>query len=277
MSSLYVVGTPIGNLEDITLRAIRILTEVDLIVCEDKRITSRLLNKYNIKTSMTSYNNYNKLSKVPYILSELEQKDIALVSDAGLPCINDPGQELVASAIDLGHKIVPIPGVSSVTTAVSISGMIFDQWVFVGFFPKQKSKRMELIDSIINDKKVTVLLESPHRLQSCLKFLLDNLGDRKITVCREMTKLYEDIFRGKISEAIDNFNNPKGEFIILIEAFISDDIRKKTSESDVLKILKDIDVSKLKTKEIVDIVFNETGVSKKNIYKMWLDLSKGKK
>ena len=277
MSTLYVVGTPIGNLEDITLRSIRILSEVDLIVCEDKRITSRLLNKYNIKTSMTSYNNYNKLSKLPYILSELENKNIALVSDAGLPCINDPGQELVISAINSSHEIVPIPGVSSITTAISISGMIFDQWVFVGFFPKQKSKRMELLESIIDDKRVTVLLESPHRLQSCFKFLLDNLGDRTITVCREMTKFYEDIYRGKISEAIDYFNNPRGEFIILIEGFINNDINNRTSESDIVDILKDMDVGELKTKEIVNNVFKKTGFSKKSIYKIWLDLRKEKK
>ncbi|MBN19054.1 MAG: 16S rRNA (cytidine(1402)-2'-O)-methyltransferase [Chloroflexi bacterium] len=276
MSTLYVVGTPIGNLEDITLRAIRILNEVDLIVCEDKRITSRLLNKYNIRTEMTSYYNYNKLSKLSYILSELEKKNIALVSDAGMPCINDPGQELIISAINLGFAVIPIPGVSSITTAMSISGMIFDQWIFAGFFPKQKTKRMELLDSISNDQKVIVILESPHRLLSCLKFILDYIGDRNITVCREMTKLYEEIFRGKISEAIDVFTKPKGEFIILLEGHKkSPDVLN--SRNEIAGILKDMDVDKLKTKEIVNNVFLKTGFSKKNIYKICLELMKEKK
>jgi len=274
MSTLYVVGTPIGNLEDITLRAIRILSEVNLIVCEDKRITSRLLNKYNIKTLMTSYNDYNKISKLDYILAQLKKGNLALVSDAGVPCINDPGQELIISAIKSGFEVVPIPGVSSITTAISISGMIFDQWIFLGFLPKQNSKRVKLFDSIKDEKRVIILLESPHRILSCFKFLLDKLGDRKITVCREMTKLYEDIFRGKISEAIDEFKNPKGEFIILLEGLNTNIIENEPNYSDILDILKEMDTSELKTKEIVNNVSNRIGVSKRNVYKIWLDLKK---
>ena len=135
-----------------------------------------------------------------------------------MPCINDPGQELIISAINLGFAVIPIPGVSSITTAMSISGMIFDQWIFAGFFPKQKTKRMELLDSISNDQKVIVILESPHRLLSCLKFILDYIGDRNITVCREMTKLYEEYSYSDLKTLVANVNQKtlKGEFVIVL-------------------------------------------------------------
>ncbi len=216
MPTLYVVATPIGNLEDITLRALRVLREVDLIAAEDTRRTLRLLNHYNIKKPLISYHEHNKLARIPEILKILEEKDVALVSDAGVPGVSDPGRELVAAALEAGFKVVPIPGPSAIPTALSVSGLPADQFLFLGYLPRKRSERRKLLSSVAEEERTLVAFEAPHRLRESLSDILEVLGDREIAVCRELTKLHEEIFRGKVSEALERFREPLGEFTLVL-------------------------------------------------------------
>ncbi len=217
MPALYMVATPIGNLEDISLRALRILREVQLIAAEDTRRTKRLLANYDIKTPVTSYHEHNKWTKLAYILSCLEGGDVALVSDAGMPGMSDPGYELVVAASQRDIPVVPIPGPSSIVTALAVSGLPTERFVYLGFLPRKANGRRRLLESIANQDGTIVVLESPHRLLAALDDMLLTLGDRKIAVCRELTKIYEEVFRGTISQAIAHFTEPRGEFTLVIE------------------------------------------------------------
>lgn len=217
MPTLYVVATPIGNLEDITLRALRILAEVDIIAAEDTRKTKRLLAKYGINTKLTSYHQHSKVGKTSHLLKELDKKDVALVSEAGVPTISDPGGGLVRAAIEEGIPVVAVPGPSAVATALAISGMGADRFLFLGFLPRKKGERQRLLASIAGELLTIVAFESPHRLCSALADILEALGDRQITIGRELTKLHEEVFRGTISGAMEHFAKPRGEFTLVIE------------------------------------------------------------
>ena len=217
MPVLYVVATPIGNLEDITLRALRILGAVGLIAAEDTRTARKLLNKYNIKTRLTSYFEYNKKLKLSMILDALTTADVALISEAGMPGISDPGYNLVRGAIENGFNIVPVPGSSAVVTALASAGMPADQFIFLGFLPRKPGERKRLLQSIAGEPRTIVCFESPHRLIRALTDVKEELGDRTIAVCRELTKIYEEVFRGKVSESIQYFKKPRGEFTLVIE------------------------------------------------------------
>ncbi|MDP6452814.1 MAG: 16S rRNA (cytidine(1402)-2'-O)-methyltransferase, partial [SAR202 cluster bacterium] len=216
MPTLYIVSTPIGNLEDITLRALRVLGEVGLIAAEDTRVTRRLLARYEIDTPLTSYHEHNKLAKIPELVSRLEEIDIALVSDAGTPGVNDPGQELVSAAAAQGYDVIGIPGPSAVTTAISLSGIAMEGFIYLGFLPRKQGQRKRLLESAVSEGRALVMFETPHRLRSALSDALSVLGDRQLAVCRELTKLYEEVFRGTISESLDHFGNPRGEFTLVI-------------------------------------------------------------
>jgi 16S rRNA (cytidine1402-2'-O)-methyltransferase len=217
MSTLYVVATPIGNLEDVTLRAIRILREVGLIAAEDTRRTKQLLSAHQIKTPLTSYHEHNKRAKLPYLLRALDHGDLALVSEAGMPGINDPGYDLVLAAIDHEIKVVPVPGPSAILAALAVSGFTTEQFIHLGFLPRTKSARKKLLESIADEPRTIVAFETPHRLRSVLEDMGEVLGERRLTVCREMTKLHEEIFRGTVSQAIEHFAKPRGEFTLVIE------------------------------------------------------------
>jgi 16S rRNA (cytidine1402-2'-O)-methyltransferase len=217
MPVLYVVATPIGNLEDISLRALRLLREVKLIAAEDTRTTRRLLNAYNIKTPLTSYHEHSKRAKLDYLLNYLEKEDMALVSEAGMPGLSDPGYELIVAAIERGISVVPIPGASAVITALVVSGLPTDQFLYVGFLPRRKGQRQRLLSSIIDDPRTIVAFETPHRLREALSDIEEILGDRRISVCRELTKIHEEIFRGRVSQAKEHFVEPRGEFSLVIE------------------------------------------------------------
>ena len=217
MGILYVVATPIGNLEDISKRAIRILQEVSLIAAEDTRKTGRLLNAYDIKTPMTSYFEHSKLTKLDYILDRLEEGDVALVSDAGTPGLNDPGYDLIVAAAKQGITVMPIPGPSVVVAALVVSGLPTARFTYLGYLPHKSSDRRRFLKSVINESATLVILETPHRLKEALTDILNTLGDRRIVVCRELTKLYEEIFRGTVSGAIAHFTAPRGEFALVIE------------------------------------------------------------
>jgi 16S rRNA (cytidine1402-2'-O)-methyltransferase len=216
---LYIVSTPIGNLEDITLRALRILKEVDLIAAEDTRRTGLLLKHFGIQTPLTSYFEGNELKKRGYILSKLkEDKNIALVSDAGTPGISDPGFRLIQLVIENEIPIVPIPGPSAVVTALSVSGLPTDSFVFKGFLPHKSKKRRDLLKELIEVRETLIFYESPHRISETLKDILEILGDREIVLTRELTKVYEEIMRGNVSEILNQVGDRtlKGEITLVI-------------------------------------------------------------
>jgi 16S rRNA (cytidine1402-2'-O)-methyltransferase len=199
--TLYIVSTPIGNREDITLRALRILKEVDLIAAEDTRHTGLLLRHFGIQTALTSYFEGNELRKKEFILSKLTQGErVALVSDAGTPGISDPGFRLIQTAIEHQIPIVPIPGASAVIAALSVSGLPTDAFIFRGFLPHKTKKRRDLLEELADVREILIFYESPHRISETLKAIYEVLGDRKIVLTRELTKIYEEVLRGKVSE-----------------------------------------------------------------------------
>ena len=270
MPTLYVVATPIGNLEDISLRALRTLREVKLIAAEDTRKTKRLLTTYDIKTPMTSYHEHNKLSKLDYVLDYLEGGDIALVSEAGTPGISDPGYELIVAASKRGIPVVPIPGPSAVVTALTISGLATERFTYLGFLPRRTSARRRLLESVADEYITIVVLESPHRVLATLKDMLLILGDRGIAVSRELTKVHEEVFRGRISQAIEHFTAPRGEFTLVIEG--RREKNKPSLTEDIERQLGQMRLSGVAAKEAIAIMASGTGLSKKELYRAWLRL-----
>ncbi len=270
MPTLYVVATPIGNLDDISLRALRTLREVKLIAAEDTRKTKRLLITYDIKTPVTSYHEHNKWTKLGYILNRLEGEDVALVSNAGMPGISDPGYELIVAANQRGISVVPIPGPSVVITALVISGLPTDRFSYIGFLPRKVGARRRLLESIADEQGTIVALESPHRLLAALNDILLVLGDRRVAVCRELTKIYEEVFRGTISQAIEHFTEPRGEFTLVIEGKKERD--KPQLTEDIERQLHHMRLSGVAAKEAIAKVAGETGLSKKALYRAWLRL-----
>lgn len=223
MATLYIVATPIGNLEDITLRALRVLREATLIAAEDTRKTRRLLAAYDIHTPMTSFHGHSGEAKVGRILSALSEGDVAVVSEAGTPGISDPGYALIRAAIDKGINVSPVPGPSAVIAALVASGLPCHRFKYFGFPPRKKGERRKVLTSLREREETMVLYESPHRIIKTLTDALEVLGDRNIAVCREMTKLHEETFRGRISEALDHFKEPRGEFTLVIEGAVEED------------------------------------------------------
>jgi len=268
MPALYVVATPIGNLEDISLRALRTLREVKLIAAEDTRKTKRLLVTYNIKTPLTSYHEHNKWTKLDYILSCLEEGDVALVSEAGTPGMSDPGYELIVAASQRGIPVIPIPGSSVVITALVVSGLPTERFICIGFLPRKVNDRRRLLESVADEYGTIVVLESPHRLLSALNDILLVLGDRKVAVCRELTKIHEEVFRGRISQAIAHFTEPRGEFTLVIEG--KRERGKPQLTEDIERQLHYMRQSGVPAKEAIARVAEDTGLSKKELYRAWL-------
>ena len=268
MPTLYVVATPIGNLEDISLRALRILREVKLIAAEDTRKTKRLLNNYDIKTPMTSYYEHNKLIKLDYILDSLVGDDVALVSEAGTPGISDPGYELIKAARDRNIRVVPVPGASAVVTALSVSGLPTDRFTYLGFLPRKSGARQKLLNSVVNNPGTLIILESPHRIAATLKSILVTLGDRTIAVCREVTKIHEEVFKGTVSEAIHHFHEPKGEFTLIIEGE-AEKVEPQITE-EIEEQLVEMRKSGVPAREATARISKETGISRKVLYRTWL-------
>ena len=220
MAALYIVANPIGNLEDITYRAVRTLSEADLIAAEDTRHTKILLDKYNIKKPMSSYHKFNIKSKTNYFIEQIKNgKNVALVSDAGMPGISDPGYELIKLAIDEGIQVVPIPGPSAVVTALSASGLPTDKFSFLGFLPKKSGKQRKIFRDLIEYDGTIIIYESPFRILKTLKELEALLGQRDVVVARELTKKFEEIVRGKINSVIDILSHKtvKGEITLLVQ------------------------------------------------------------
>ncbi len=199
------------------MRALRLLREVGLIAAEDTRTTRRLLNAYDIKTPMTSYHEHSRRAKLEYLLDYVESEDLALVSEAGMPGLSDPGYKLIVAAIERGIHVIPVPGASAVVTSLAVSGLPTDQFVYLGFLPRRQGQRQRLLSSLADERRSLVAFETPHRLGEALSDIEDVLGDRRLSVCRELTKIHEEIFRSSVSEAREHFTQPRGEFTLVIE------------------------------------------------------------
>lgn len=271
--TLYICATPIGNLKDITIRCLETLEYVDIIASEDTRHTIKLLNHYNIKAKLESYHEHNKKGKGIKIINWLQQgKNIALVSDAGMPGISDPGEDLIKLCYENDVHITVLPGATASVTALILSGLKCRSYCFEGFLPSGKKSRKYVIDRIKNDTRTYILYEAPHDLLKMLKELLDKIGERNLAIVKEITKKYETVKKGELSQLINFFeqNEPRGEYVIVIEGASEDDINKKNQEKiDSISIenhMKIYTEQGINVKEAMKIVAKERGVSKSEIY-----------
>ncbi|MCY4528244.1 MAG: 16S rRNA (cytidine(1402)-2'-O)-methyltransferase [Chloroflexi bacterium] len=274
MSTLYIVATPIGNMEDITLRALRVLGDVSLIAAEDTRTTRKLLSRYDIDTPSTSYHDHNRVSKLPVLLEALSHGDVALVSDAGTPSINDPGAELAAAADSAGHTVVPVPGPSALTAALSVAGIEAEQFIYLGFLPRRGGPRRKLFDSLIGEHRALVAFEAPHRLTETLADIFKKLGDRQVVVCRELTKLHEEVFRGTVTQALEHFIEPRGEFTLIV---LGADVAAEPDDAlfeRAREILRYESSRGSKSKDAIAAA-SMTGLSKNDMYRLWLEIREG--
>jgi len=269
MGTLYIVATPIGNLEDLSPRAVRILREAKLIAAEDTRHTAKLLNHFGIQTPLTSYFEHNKLTKLERVLATLAEGDAALVSDAGTPAVNDPGYELVRAALAAGHDVRPVPGPSSPIAALSVSGLPTDAFLYLGYLPHKKGERQNLLSQIGNLRYTLIFLESPHRLVDALEDLLAILGDRPVCVAREMTKLYEEFWRGSLSGALEEFKNRevRGEFTLVVGGQLAV-INEQWTEDQLMKAIEEELALGKSAKEISVELAEKSGWGKKDVYAM---------
>ena len=269
MSTLYLVATPIGNLEDISARALRILKTVRLIAAEDTRHTLKLLSHFDVHTPLISYHEHNKLRRLDDVLAALAQGDVALVSDAGTPALNDPGYELVRAVLEAGHKISPIPGASAPIAALTASGLPTDAFLYLGYLPRKGSERRSKLEEIAGQPFTLIFLESPHRLLDSLADLQSVLGDRSCAVARELTKLHEEIFRGKISEAIAHFTAQpaRGEFTLVIDGNYAPD-RMRWSEAQLRTAIQERRERGESPSELAKRLASESGWERREIYRL---------
>jgi 16S rRNA (cytidine1402-2'-O)-methyltransferase len=269
MGILYLVATPIGNLEDLSPRAVRILREAVLVAAEDTRHTGALLKHFEIKSPLTSYFEHNKIHKLDRILEALADGDVALVSDAGTPAINDPGYELVQAALAAGFDVRPVPGPSAPITALSVSGLPTDSFLYLGYLPHKATERRKVVGQVSDLTYTLIFLESPHRIVDSLEDILFVLGDRRICVAREMTKLFEEFWRGPVSGAIEYFKSkePRGEFTLVIEGKKTED-RAQWTEQDLLEAIKKELQAGKSAKEISAELSELSGWNKKEIYSL---------
>ena len=268
---IYLVATPIGNLEDITYRAVKTLESVDLIAAEDTRQTLKLLNHLKISKPLISYHRHNEEIRVDSLIEKVENgQNIAIVTDAGTPAISDPGEEIVKKAIEKDIQIVPIPGACALINALICSGLDTKEFCFYGFLPIHKKVRKEKIEEIKNEGKTVILYEAPHRIKETLDEILKEIGDIKVTVAKEITKIHEKFIRGQVSEIIKQIDNPKGEFIILIEAQhrTEENLVNNLSLEDHYKLY---DKAGFEKKEIIKKIAKDRGVNKNEIYQYFIN------
>lgn len=270
---LYLVATPIGNLEDITYRALRILDEVDLIGAEDTRHSIKLLNHFEIKTPMTSYHEFNKVDKAKYLVSEiLSGKNIAIITDAGTPGISDPGEEVVRQCIEAGIEVSGIPGPAACITALIMSGQSTRRFCFEAFLPYDKKERAQILEELKNETRTIVLYEAPHHLLATLKELEAILGDRSITLCKELTKVHEEADKTTLVNAINKYEQtePKGEYVLVIQGKSFEEIKQeKIAEYTDMTIDEHMQMyldKGMDKKESMKQVAKDRGVSKRDIY-----------
>jgi 16S rRNA (cytidine1402-2'-O)-methyltransferase len=270
---LYVVATPIGNLEDITLRALRILKEVDLIAAEDTRHTRKLLAHYGITTPLTSYHDYSETEKAPELIAQLQAgKNIALVSDAGTPCIADPGFRLVKGAVEVGLGIIPIPGPSMVTALLSVGGLPPNRFAFEGFLPAKRSQRRKALQHLKQEERTLIFFESPQRVLDMLADLEEICGDRQVVIGRELTKMFEEVLRGKVSELRASLatRGVKGEFAILVTG--QEESHSPEEERPLAEEIQELCAQGFSLKDVARIVSESRGLPKREVYALGLRL-----
>jgi len=266
VGTLYIVPTPLGNLEDITLRALRILREVSLVATEDTRTTGRLLKHFEITCPMMSYYEYSKSTRQSQILEALKEGDVALVSEAGTPLLSDPGYELVREAIEQEFEVVSLPGPSALTTALPASGLPFDRFLFLGFLPRKAGERRRLLSEVSTQAVTLIFFEAPHRLRDSLSDMVDILGgERSVAVCRELTKLHEEIWRGALREALQEWTvrEPRGEFTLVVAGV---DPPVAWDKAQVEDALREALVAGATPKEAVRHVTQQSGWPKRDVY-----------
>ena len=276
---LYLVPTPIGNLKDITLRALEVLQSVDIIAAEDTRQSLKLLNHFNIRKTLISYHQHNEQGKSENIINQVKEgKNIAIISDAGSPGISDPGSVIVSKCIEQNIAFEVLPGATAITTALVYSGLDTTKFIFRGFLPRENKERKPIIDDLINRSETLIFYEAPHRLLNTLEFLYENIGNRKISMCRELTKLYEEIIRLTLEEAIEYYKqqSPRGEYVLVIEGKSKEAIDKdEKAKWDMLTIeehIKRYMDEGLNKKDAMKKVAKDRGISKSEIYKHSLNI-----
>lgn len=272
--TLYLCATPIGNLEDMTFRAVRILKEVDLIAAEDTRNSIKLLNHFEIKTPMTSYHEYNKIDKGRRLVEKLlEGQDIALITDAGTPGISDPGEELVKMCCEAGIMVTSLPGAAACITALTLSGLSTRRFAFEAFLPSDKKERRDVLAGLAGEMRTMIIYEAPHRLVKTLNELKEALGERKVCVCRELTKKHETAFRTTLSEAVSYYENtePKGECVLVIEGRSREEVRQEEIEHwEEMSIPEHMEYylnQGIDKKEAMKRVAKDRGIGKREVYK----------
>lgn len=279
--TLYLCATPIGNLEDITFRVLNTLKEVDLIAAEDTRHSIKLLNHFDIKTPMTSYHEYNKVDKARYLVEKLgEGMNIALITDAGTPGISDPGEELVRQCYEAGIKVTSLPGPAACITALTMSGLPTRRFCFEAFLPAEKSdkkERQRILEELRDETRTIIIYEAPHHLKAVLKDLLGTLGNRRITICRELTKRYEEAYRTTLEDALVFYETeePKGECVIVIQGKSVEELRKEQTDSWEEISLEDhmerYTSQGMNRKEAMKAVARDRGISKRDVYQGLLE------
>ena len=277
--TLYLCATPIGNLEDMTFRVIRTLKEVDMIAAEDTRNSIKLLNHFEIKTPMTSYHEYNKIEKGHKLVQMLlEGKNLALITDAGTPGISDPGEELVQMCYEAGVPVTSLPGAAACITALTLSGLSTRRFAFEAFLPSDKKERQQVLVELKNDTRTVICYEAPHRLVKTLKELLEALGNRRITICRELTKKHETAWQTHIAEACEYYqeNAPKGECVLVIEGRSREELKAEEQEQweqmPLEAHMEHYESQGMDHKSAMKQVAKDRGVSKRDIYRMLLEL-----
>ena len=285
MPTLYIVGTPIGNLEDLTPRAARILAEVSLVAAEDTRVTRRLLSHLGIRPRTTSFHQHNWREKMGGVLAELAEGDVALVTDAGMPGISDPGSELVVAAAEAGFNVEVVPGPSAVTAALALSGFSGDAFLFLGFLPRRKKDRLAALREASMSAVPLVLFEAPHRLRATLADLDTVFGGRQLAVCRELTKLHEEVFRGAAAQALEHFASPRGEVVLVVQGWQAEDSgqpgagdeNEVATELNLRQMLSDLKEDGVRAKDAVAAVVESTGLAKNRVYQAWVELGRESK
>ena len=273
-STLYLVGTPIGNLEDMTMRSIEVLRKVSVIAAEDTRHTGKLLHHFQIETPQLSYHDHNRLSRIPDMIARLQSgQSIALVTDAGMPCISDPGYELVKACAEAGFAVVPIPGVTAVITGLAASGLKSDRFTFEGFLPAKEKDRLAQLETLRTESRTMIFYEAPHRLRDCLATMAIVWGEaRELTLARELTKLHEEFWRGTLGGAIEHYStqDPKGEYTVIVagaevEAIV---LSEETLKQEMLTLLQEGQSRSSISKQLA----TQTGLPKRQLYQWALEL-----
>ena len=273
MASLYVIATPIGNLDDVSLRSLKVLSEVGLVVAEDTRTARVLLDHHGLRPRLLSYNEHNRARRIPEILDRLSRGDAALISDAGTPAISDPGVELAAAARAAGHQVFSVPGPSAPIAALSIAGLHAPTFTFVGFLPRGSGKLRSLLAKNGSQREALVAFESPARLRKTLEVIADDLPDRGLAICREMTKVYEEVFTGTAAEALTHFTEPRGELVLILEGASQEEDSASKPETLAAEAAEMRRLG-LTRRQATALLIGRHGISRRIAYELWLSQDK---